>query len=96
MDCAERDFKCASLQGAGVAEPEPNFTPLQCLRSLDFWLLVFACIIGAPGLWPVRMLMDLTASSQEHVASTILLLFDLLIRYSWQLFYHTQMRNGYK
>ena len=49
IDCAEHDFGCASLQGAGAAEPEPNFTPLQCLRSLDFWLLVSACIIGALG-----------------------------------------------
>ena len=48
-----------TLQGAGAAEPEPNLTPLQCLRSLDFWLLVFACIIGTPALQPVQKLMHI-------------------------------------
>lgn len=65
MDCAEHDFGCASLQGPGAAEPEPNFTPLQCLTSLDFWLLVFACIIGTPDLQPVWMLCDFTSSSRH-------------------------------
>ncbi|KAK9836313.1 hypothetical protein WJX81_004629 [Elliptochloris bilobata] len=46
-----READSTAEQGKGQgkcaeAEPEPDLTPLQCLRCLDFWLLFFACTIG--------------------------------------------------